>query len=102
MYRLSPFTYLAEGLLGAAIGNTQVECDDLEFARFTAPSGQTCGEYMSDYIAVAGGRLLDPTATDCQFCALDNTNQFLQSVSYSYDNRWRGTPLRCLYFLASF
>ncbi|GJN93621.1 hypothetical protein Rhopal_006678-T1 [Rhodotorula paludigena] len=99
MYRVSPFTYLAEGLLGAAVGNTQVVCDDLEFARFTAPSGQTCGEYMSDYIAVAGGRLLDPTATDCQFCALDNTNQFLQSVSYSYDNRWRDFGLLWVYVI---
>ena len=36
------------------------------------------------------GYLADPKATECMYCAVSNTNQFLASVSISYGIRWRG------------
>lgn len=90
LYRVSPFTYLAEvrprlpsesllppepasdldllepqGLLATAVGGTQVVCAAQELITFNPPGGQTCGDYMAPYIAVAGGSLVDapPRAT---------------------------------------
>ncbi|GAA5843073.1 hypothetical protein JCM11251_002723 [Rhodosporidiobolus azoricus] len=99
MYRVSPFTYLAEGLLSAAFGNTEVRCSSSEYLRFPPASG-TCQEYLQPYIDAAGGYVLNPTATDeCQFCPIQYTNDFLSSVSYSYGNRWRDYGLLWVYII---
>ncbi|GAA6042699.1 hypothetical protein JCM8097_003753 [Rhodosporidiobolus ruineniae] len=90
MYRVGPFTYLAEGLLATAVGNTQVQCASSDFVVFPPPADQTCGSYMANYINTVGGYLLDENATDsCSYCTIRDTNVFLQSVSYDYNNRWR-------------
>ncbi|GAA5895664.1 hypothetical protein JCM6882_000364 [Rhodosporidiobolus microsporus] len=99
MYRVGPFTYLAEGLLSAAVGNTEVRCSSSEYLRFPPATG-TCGEYLSSYMSAAGGYLLDENATDeCQFCSIQYTNVFLNSVSYSYNNRWRDFGLMWVYII---
>lgn len=90
MYRVSPFTYLVEGMLGVAIADTRVVCTDVELLNFTPPDGQTCQAYMADYISAAGGYLQDPQATgECAFCSIEDTNVFLSSVGVSYGNAWR-------------
>ncbi|EXA30453.1 ATPase [Fusarium oxysporum f. sp. pisi HDV247] len=89
MYRINPFTYIIESFMGTSLGNAPMYCADNEFIPFTAPNGSTCGEYASDFLSQAGGYLADPDATDCQYCAMSDTNQFLSSISVSYGNRWR-------------
>jgi ATP-binding cassette subfamily G (WHITE) protein 2 (PDR) len=90
MYRVSPFTYFVEGMLGVAVADTTVQCSDIEYLRFEPANGQDCGTYMQAYQAAAGGYLLDPSATtNCEFCALQDTNVFLQSFGIEYGNRWR-------------
>lgn len=90
MYRVSPFTYFVEGILGTAVANTPVQCGDDELQTFSPPSGQTCGDYMQVYQSAAGGYLIDPAATsDCQFCQLTSTNTFLDNFGIKYSNRWR-------------
>jgi ABC-type multidrug transport system permease subunit len=90
MYRVSPFTYLVDAMLSVGVANTKVVCAANELLHFEPPAHQTCGEYMSTYMSTAGGQLLNPAATsDCSFCAIESTNQFLASISSSYDLRWR-------------
>lgn len=90
MYRVSPFTYLIQGMLAASVANTGVECAANEFLTFQPTKGQTCGEYMDPYIKLSGGYLQDNnTMTDCSFCSIDSTNTFLAQVSTKYDERWR-------------
>lgn len=92
MYRVSPFTYLVDAMLSVAVANTAVVCAPNEFRHFLAPDGQTCAQYMNDYINVmgAGGYLEDPNATgSCSYCSFDTTNQFLNRISSSYTHRWR-------------
>ena len=90
MYRVSPFTYFVEGMLGVAVANTEVECAQIEYLRFSPPDGQTCQEYITPYQSQAGGYLRDPAATtECEFCAIEDTNVFLSSFGISYSNRWR-------------
>ncbi|KAK5171353.1 Multidrug resistance protein [Saxophila tyrrhenica] len=90
MYRVSPFTYLVEGMLSVGIANTSVRCADNEFVNFSPPNGQTCGEYMERWTSMAGGYLQDPSATgQCSFCTYDDTNVFLSQIGSSYSNVWR-------------
>ena len=55
MYRLSPYTYFIEGLLGQAVGRQQITCAAQELVSVNPPSGQTCGQYLQAYIDTAGG-----------------------------------------------
>ncbi|KAK7747504.1 Multidrug resistance protein [Cytospora paraplurivora] len=90
MYRVSPFTYLVQGMLAASVANTAVECASNELLTFQPLSNQTCGEYMGNYIAVSGGYLTNADATsDCTYCSISDTNVFLAEVSTNYDDRWR-------------
>ncbi len=90
MYRVSPFNYLVDGMLSTGVANTRVTCASYEYSTIQAPAGQTCGQYLQNYINVAGGYVLDPNATqNCQFCAASSTNVYLAQVSSSYSHRWR-------------
>lgn len=92
MYRLSPFTYLVNGMLATALANTEVVCAANELLTFQPPSGQTCAEYMANYISTAGGYLTEATknaTSDCSFCSISDTNVFLAGVETDYESRWR-------------
>jgi len=90
MYRVSPFTYLVEGMLSTGIAHQTVTCAANEYLTFQPPSGQTCGAYMALYIQQAGGYLQDSNASsDCKYCTYSNTDVFLTGVSASYSHVWR-------------
>jgi len=91
MYRLSPYTYLIEALLGQAVGGQNVACAPVEFVKLNPPSGQTCGDYMQRYISRAGGYLTNPDATStCEFCSVRTTDQFLgANFNIKYSHHWR-------------
>lgn len=97
MYRVNPFTYIIESFLGTSLGNAPMYCNTNEFIRFAAPNGTTCGEYTADYISREGGYLAKSDATDCQYCAMSNTNEFLASVNVSFDHRWRNFGFMWVY-----
>jgi ATP-binding cassette subfamily G (WHITE) protein 2 (PDR) len=102
MYRVSPFTYLVDGVLSVGLANTRVQCADIEYLHFNPPSGLTCSQYLGTYMSSAGGYLSDASAnstSDCQFCVVADTNTFLLSLSSSYDNRWRDFGLMWVYIM---
>lgn len=91
MYRVSPFTYLVNGMLATSVANSEVKCATNELLTFEPLANQTCGEYMAEYLAITQtGYLTNSDATsECQFCSISSTNTFLSSVASSYDERWR-------------
>ena len=106
MYRLSPFTYLVEGMLSTGIANTKVHCADNELVTFEPTGGATCAQYMDPYInganghPGAGGYLANPSATEnCQFCTFNDSNVFLQGVGLSYSNAWRDFGILWAYII---
>lgn len=102
MYRVSPFTYLVQGMLASSIANTDVQCASNEYLNFDPVSNQTCGEYMQEYIATAGGYLTNPSATSaCEYCSIGDSNVFLAGVSTSYDTRWRNFGLMWVYIIVN-
>ncbi|KAJ6507866.1 pleiotropic drug resistance ABC transporter [Mycena vitilis] len=99
MYRVSPFTYLTEGLLGQALGKHPITCSAVEFVHMDPPAGQTCGAYLATYISTAGGYLTNPDATSaCEFCSTATTDQLLgASFNIFYSNHWRDFGLLFVY-----
>jgi ATP-binding cassette subfamily G (WHITE) protein 2 (SNQ2) len=95
MYRLSPHTYLIEGLLGQALGEQDINCSAVELVSINPPSGMSCAEYMNPFISRAGGYLTNPEATSaCQFCSTRTTDQFLEaSFNIFYSHRWRNVGI---------
>ncbi|KAL3233195.1 Uncharacterized protein RNJ44_05111 [Nakaseomyces bracarensis] len=91
MYRVSPLTYLIDGLLSTGVANVGIKCSNYELLKFSPPANQTCAEYIGPYLKSAGtGYLADPTATDmCRLCPYSHTNDYLKTVSSSYHHRWR-------------
>ncbi|KAI5467615.1 ABC-2 type transporter-domain-containing protein [Mariannaea sp. PMI_226] len=92
MYRINPFTYVVEGLLGTSMANADASCEASELIKFMPPDGETCGDYMRAYIQSAGGYLTNPEAvngTQCGYCSLSDTNAFLASRGVSFEHRWR-------------
>jgi ABC-type multidrug transport system permease subunit len=63
------------------------------------PAGQTCGQYMAQYISAAGGYVVNPSATNaCGFCSVSETDQFLfNSFNIKYGHRWRNFGLMWVY-----
>ncbi|TVY46155.1 ZEB2-regulated ABC transporter [Lachnellula occidentalis] len=98
MYRVSPFTYLVSGVLSTGLANTDVVCADYEYLHFNPPPGENCSTYLDPYINYTkdypNGYYLDGGATsDCMFCTLSKTNQFLTAVGVNYEDRWRNFGL---------
>ncbi|KAH9859495.1 hypothetical protein IAQ61_011276 [Plenodomus lingam] len=90
MYRVSPFTYLVSGMLSVGLANNVVVCADNEYVRFEPPTNQTCGQYIADYIDRKGGYINNPmSSAGCEYCAIGDTNQFLENITSKYSEAWR-------------
>lgn len=90
LYRLSPLSYWVSAILSTGLANVEVHCAPHEFTVLNPPDGQTCGEYMLEYISQAGGYLLDPGAeSQCKYCKIKGTNVFLEGIGVRYADRWR-------------
>lgn len=90
MYRVSPFTYWVSGVASVQLHSRQIQCSSVELSVFDPPAGQTCGQYLADFLRTAPGQLQNPAATSsCQYCSLTISDQFLSGVGISWDDRWR-------------
>jgi ATP-binding cassette, subfamily G (WHITE), member 2, PDR len=100
MYRVSPFTYLISAMLSTAVANTEVTCAANELLSFAPPAGQTCQQFMANYINLAGGYLQAGTENNtdqCQFCTIGQTNAYLAGVNVYYEDRWRNYGIFMVY-----
>ncbi|KAF4984703.1 hypothetical protein FZEAL_143 [Fusarium zealandicum] len=102
MYRVSPFTYLISAMMATGLANTSVTCAANEYVVFDPPSSQTCIEYMGEFVKEAGGYINNEQSTSsCQYCPMKETNDFLTTISSSYDNRWRDFGIGMVYILVN-
>jgi ATP-binding cassette subfamily G (WHITE) protein 2 (PDR) len=98
--RFRPFTYWIGGIVSTMLAGRRVVCSDREISVFDPPTGQTCGAYLNDYATAAGGVIQNPGATSaCEYCSLSNSDQFLASVSISYNDRWRNFSILFAFIL---
>jgi ATP-binding cassette, subfamily G (WHITE), member 2, PDR len=103
MYRVSPFTYWVGGIAATELSGRAVTCSVSETSIFSPPAGQTCGEYMADYLKLAPGQLQNPNATaDCRYCSLSSADQYLAGSSIYWSERWRNFGIMWAYILFNF
>ncbi|MCJ1400134.1 hypothetical protein MMC11_003338 [Xylographa trunciseda] len=102
MYWVTPFHYLLEGFLGVAVHDIQVVCDDAEFARFSAPPGQTCQSYTQPYIAQAGGYVQVGAGGICEFCQYATGDQFAAGFNVYYSHKWLDYGVFWVYIFFNF
>ncbi|ODV77050.1 multidrug resistance protein [Suhomyces tanzawaensis NRRL Y-17324] len=102
MYRCNPMTYLIQGMLSTGLAGTEVNCSDTELLRFNPPSGQTCGTYMENFLKFAGGNLLNGNASsNCRYCPMKTTDDFLKSVNTLFSERWRNFGILICFIAAN-
>ncbi|KUL89663.1 hypothetical protein ZTR_00514 [Talaromyces verruculosus] len=91
MYRVSPFTYMVSAVLSVGLAQTDVKCSSIELLTLSPPTvGETCQSFLYNYTSYAGGRIINPDATtNCQFCSLATTDDFLAAESIYFSDRWR-------------
>ncbi|KAF9880246.1 ABC-2 type transporter [Colletotrichum karsti] len=102
MYWLTPFHYLLEAFLGAAIHDQPVECQPGEFARFQPPPNQSCEQYAQQYIQQAGGYVQTGEGGVCEFCQYSNGDEFGAGFSVYYSNIWRDFGIFCGFILFNY
>lgn len=102
LYRASPLSYYVSAILSTGLANVDVTCASNEFTTLHPPDDQSCGEYLQDYIAQAGGYLLDDNATsDCQYCKIRETNIYLSAIDADYSTRWRNFGMMWIYVVVN-
>lgn len=90
LYQLDPFTRLISGMVTTALHELPVKCTQAELNTFTAPDGQTCGEYMQPFFSRGGlGYIADNATSACEYCAYAVGDQYYEQLGMSFDNRWR-------------
>ncbi|RCK63099.1 hypothetical protein Cantr_09762 [Candida viswanathii] len=89
VYRCSPLTYFIQGVLSTGLARNKVTCGAQELVTVHPSDGQTCSSFMDPFIDMAGGYYSVNDDGSCSFCAMDTTDQFLNSVHALYTERWR-------------
>ncbi|CAI4215474.1 unnamed protein product [Parascedosporium putredinis] len=90
LYQLDPFTRLISGMVTTGLHELPVVCTSEELNRFTAPSNQTCGQYMSEFFTNGGlGYLVDDNTQNCEYCAYREGDEFYRNLGLDFGLRWR-------------
>ncbi|CRK36180.1 hypothetical protein BN1708_006955 [Verticillium longisporum] len=102
LYQLDPFTRLIGGMVTTALHELEVICKGVELNPFNAPSGQNCGEYMSDFFANGGaGYIVDNSTSECQYCAFEVGDEFYTPLGFGFDKRWRDMGIFLAFFASN-
>lgn len=98
MYRLSPFTYWVSGMTSTQLHGREIQCSSSEMSVFDPPLGQTCGQYLAEYLKTQVGKLSNPDATaSCQYCSVSTADEYLSGEQIFWTDRWRNFGLLWAY-----
>lgn len=86
--------------------DVEVHCKASEFAIFNPPSGQTCSQYLANYMQGMGAasNLINPDATsDCHVCQYTRGSDYLATVNLNdYYYGWRDAAICVIFALSSY
>ncbi|KAF2276916.1 uncharacterized protein EI97DRAFT_433130 [Westerdykella ornata] len=99
MYRVSPLTYLTRSIFAVGVAHQPITCSSSELTTVSrAPEGFTCGEYFSEFVKQFGGNVVNADATtNCGYCPMRDTDEFLKFFSMDYNERWRDFAIIMVY-----
>lgn len=94
------------GLLSFTLFDKEVICSQQELAIFDTPGGQTCKEYLADYMQGFGSRinLLNPDATSqCEVCQFRVGSDYLSTIHLGeYVYAWRDAAIVVLFAFSGY
>ena len=106
IYYLNPFNYLMGSILTFTVFDRPVECASHEFAVFDPPNGQSCAQYLADYLMGEGARanLVNPTdLTACRVCEYTRGSDYLYTINLlQYYDGWRDAGIVVLFAISSY
>ncbi|KAI0014558.1 ABC drug exporter AbcA [Xylariomycetidae sp. FL0641] len=101
MYHVSPLTYFVQGIAVAGVANTDITCTSIETVQVQVPQNwptKSCSQYLADYLADAGGYLMDPTAENyCDYCPVADTNSVLRGLGIQTRHPWHNAGFLSIY-----
>ncbi|SCU81027.1 LANO_0B01794g1_1 [Lachancea nothofagi CBS 11611] len=100
MWKVSPYTYFVQNTVGIVLHDKPVICSSDEMSYLNPPAGQTCGEYMKDFLSTASGYIYNPDATEnCGYCVFKVGDDYLSQIGASYSNIWRNFGFYWVYII---
>ncbi|TGJ82175.1 hypothetical protein E0Z10_g6567 [Xylaria hypoxylon] len=103
LYRVSPLTYLLEGLAVSGLAQAHIHCSDIETLHIPLPSAvnniaTTCGDYLQSYVLSAGGYVTNTSSTTyCQYCPVSSVNTLLMGFGMDVHHTWRNVGILASY-----
>lgn len=90
LYWADPLTYFFEPTVSTVLHGVEVQCSTDEMAVFDPPSGQTCQQYLTEYLNTSPGYLTNPNASQgCTYCPYSVGDDFAETLHFFYGDRWR-------------
>jgi len=78
IWRVSPLTYLIDGLSIAGLAHVEITCSPVQMLVVSPPNGTTCRDYFAQHIEDYRGAVLNPGSRDnCQYCSFTNADAYL-------------------------
>jgi ABC-type multidrug transport system permease subunit len=100
MNRVSPLTYYVGGISATALHGRPIHCSDRELSLFDPPVGQTCGQYLHEFLVAAEGELYNSESSrQCQYCPFRSADQYLAIRNIAWDDRWRNFGIFWVYVI---
>ncbi|ESK96125.1 pleiotropic drug resistance abc transporter [Moniliophthora roreri MCA 2997] len=100
LYELNPYTRLLSAMLSTELHGLPIQCRSDEFAVFSPPSGQTCGQWADSFKTIYGGYIDNPNATaDCRYCQYSVGDEFYSPLNIKFDDRWRDVFIIFAFFV---
>jgi ATP-binding cassette subfamily G (WHITE) protein 2 (SNQ2) len=106
LYYLNPFNFLMGSLLVFTTFSAEVKCKESEFAIFDTPDGQTCGEYLGEFMGGLGQRmnLVNPDAVaGCKVCEYRSGSDYLATINLpEYYYGWRDAAIVVIFAISGY
>ncbi|RDL34441.1 putative ATP-binding cassette multidrug transport protein [Venustampulla echinocandica] len=106
IYWMNPYNYLMGSLLTFTSFDAPVRCREEEFAVFSPPGSQTCGEYLAGYMQGMGARtnLTNPDATaSCKVCQYRTGSDWLVGLNLNdYYYGWRDAAIVVIFVFSGY
>ncbi|TDZ72098.1 Brefeldin A resistance protein [Colletotrichum trifolii] len=103
LFWADPMRYFLGAVVSTAMDGVEVDCAPRDLAHFVPPSGRTCYQYAADFLATSPGYLVNPNGTEtCDFCKYSTRSDYLDTLDYSYSDRWRNWAVLVGWCLANF
>lgn len=102
MYYVNPSTWWIAGTLSATLNNTPVQCAEQEFARFTAPAGQTCQSYAGSFAEQTGGYVQTLADGVCGFCQFRSGVEYMDTLNIHPSDKWRNLGIFIVFVITNY